>query len=139
MMKNKDSIFVDTSGFKALIDEKDEFHKEAVNIWKNLSQTDVLIVTTNYILDETFTLLRAKCGIGFVLEFRTYLIKSAPIIKLERVTSKDEANAWNWFAKDWSKLSFTDCVSFALMNRLNIKKTFTFDKHFAKAGFLLER
>lgn len=34
--------------------------------------------------------------------------------------------------KEWS---FTDCVSFTTMRRLNVTKAFTFDKHFRQAGF----
>ena len=32
-------------------------------------------------------------------------------------------------------VSFTDCVSFALMNQHDIERAFTFDRHFALAGF----
>jgi hypothetical protein len=34
--------------------------------------------------------------------------------------------------KEWS---FTDCVSFALMHELNIRDSFTTDRHFRQAGF----
>src|SRR3989338_423647 len=139
MTANKEEIIIDTSGFKALIDNKDEFHKEAVKIWKKLEREEIIIVTSNYVLDETFTLFRAKCGIEIVLEFRDYIVKSTPILKIQRVTSRDEASAWNWFVKDWGKLSFTDCVSFGLMRRLNIKRVVSFDDHFKQAGFSIER
>jgi predicted nucleic acid-binding protein len=33
------------------------------------------------------------------------------------------------------KLSFTDAVSFALMRRHRLARAFTFDRHFARAGF----
>ena len=32
-------------------------------------------------------------------------------------------------------ISFTDYLSFALMHRRRIRQAFTFDRHFAKAGF----
>jgi predicted nucleic acid-binding protein len=31
--------------------------------------------------------------------------------------------------------SFTDCVSFALMHEMNIRDSFTTDRHFRQAGF----
>ena len=49
----------------------------------------------------------------------------------------DEAQAWKWFLNDWSKLSFTDCVSFAVMKRLDIARAATFDEHFNQARFTL--
>lgn len=139
MKGNREEVFVDTSGFKALLDKEDELHKDAVSIWDGLKKQKVILLTTNYILDETFTLLRAKCGLALVLEFRDHLVKSAAVLKIERVTSKDEAMAWEWFTKDWSKLSFTDCVSFSVMKRLNIKRVVSFDIHFKKAGFKVEK
>ena len=33
------------------------------------------------------------------------------------------------------KISFTDCLSFIVMQQKNIQKVFTFDKHFEYAGF----
>ena len=33
------------------------------------------------------------------------------------------------------QISFTDCVSFAMMRRLGIGAAFAFDRHFRDAGF----
>lgn len=33
------------------------------------------------------------------------------------------------------ELSFTDCTSFAIMEKLKLHKAFTFDEHFKKVGF----
>lgn len=134
---NKVVVFVDTSGFKAVIDPNDDFHLRAIKIWRKLKEQKAILVTSNYILDETFTLLRARCGLKTVLKFKEALFKSSQTIKIVRVTVADEALAWKWFVKSWSKLSFTDCVSFALMDRLDIKKAVTFDEHFARAGLRL--
>lgn len=139
MRRNREEVFIDTSGFKALLDNEDEFHKKAIQIWERLRKEETSLLTTNYILDETFTLLRARHGIQAVLDFRDLLLKSSAVLKIERVTTKDEAAAWDWFTKDWSRLSFTDCVSFSLMGRLKIERVITFDIHFKKAGFKVEK
>ena len=132
-------IFIDTGGFKAVIDPKDDFHQKAVVIWQRFKKEKAALITSNYVLDETFTLLRARCGVKTALRFKKILSQSGRVIKIIRVTVKDEAAAWQWFIKDWSKLSFTDCVSLALAKRLGIKKVFSFDRHFARAGMKLAR
>lgn len=130
-----DQIFVDTSFFKGLIDEKDDFYKVAVKIFSQMAGQNTILVTSNYILDETFTLVRKRRGKDKVKELRDFLAKAVPPIKIARVTAGDDAGAWDWFLRDWSDLSFTDCVSFALMKRLGLENVATFDQHFQKAGF----
>ncbi len=132
-MANK-VCFIDTSGFKALIDKKDEFTRSAFLCWDKLEKEDWSFLSSNYVLDETYTFIRLRCGKDFVDVFREKLSESWST-KIVRVTVADERNAWKWFSKDWSKLSYTDCVSFAIMERLGIKSFFGFDKHFSRAGF----
>ncbi|MBI4036553.1 PIN domain-containing protein [Candidatus Daviesbacteria bacterium] len=137
-MKNDQGMaFVDTSFFKAIIDPKDKFHQQAKKIEQKVNQQQISLITSNYVLDESFTLIRIKCGLEIVNELRKYLTTISAILKIVRVSVADEAGAWDWFLKDWSKLSFTDCVSFALMKRLGLKKAAAFDAHFTKAGFEL--
>lgn len=135
--KYSDYIFLDTSFFKALVDLKDDFHSNASDIWATFQENNTTLITSNFVLDETFTLLRVKCGIEAVKEFRERLAEGLRRMKIVRVLLRDETNAWDWFWNEWSGLSFTDCVSFALMKRLNIKRVATFDRHFSKAGFAI--
>ncbi|MDO8610039.1 MAG: PIN domain-containing protein [bacterium] len=129
-MKN---VFIDTSAFKALIDEKDDFHVRAKQILD--SNSKVLFITSNYIFDESLTLLRVRCGLSKALDLRALLVDTTLAIRYYRTTVEDEAFAWDWFIKEWKDLSFTDCVTFAMMKRLEIDTIFTFDNHFKKAGF----
>ena len=130
-----DTVFVDTSFFKALIDIRDDFHLRAVDIWMEIIKNKTALITTNFILDETFTLIRVRNGLAAVLEFRDRLAEGLGRAKLVRVTVQDEADAWDWFINEWKDLSFTDCVSFAVMKRLGIVSAATFDRHFSRAGF----
>jgi len=136
-MNKPNVVFVDTSFFKGLIDARDEFHRQAKDSWQRLKEEDTNIITSNYVLDESFTLIRLRCGIKIVDQFRDDIIKSSHVIKIMRVTVADEAEAWKWFLNDWSKLSFTDCISFAMMKRLDITRAAAFDEHFKRAGFTL--
>ncbi|MCX8009478.1 MAG: PIN domain-containing protein [Patescibacteria group bacterium] len=128
-------VFLDSSMFKAVQDDHDEFYEIALPLWNSLLQKEIELVTSNFILDETYTLIRAKCGRQKSLDFRTILLRAGDHFIIERVTIEDEGNAWEWFEKDWKGLSFTDCVSFAMMNRLGITTVASFDRHFQKAGF----
>lgn len=131
---NEESVFIDTSFFKAFVDEDDDFHTQAVRVLKILEQREAKLVTTNYVLDEAITLIRVRCGVLRVKDFQRALVALKPC-KIIRVFGKDESGAWDWFWNDWHHLSFTDCVSFAVMKRLGLTDVATFDEHFARAGF----
>lgn len=136
---NKETIFVDTSFFKGLADDQDNFYKVALKIWSRLGNGDFQLLTSNFVLDETFTLIRPRRKVEGAVGFRDLLIESFTDLEIARVTVEDEAAAWEWFIRDWSDLSFTDCTSFAIMKRLGISRAATFDKHFALAGFKIVR
>ena len=57
------------------------------------------------------------------------------VAELEWVTPADVEAAWQTFRqfgdKEWS---FTDCVSRAVIERLNISTAFAFDEHFRQFG-----
>ena len=129
------SIFIDSSFFKAIVDNNDVFNNQALKIYRKLIEEKALLTTTNFILDETFTVIRVKVSLERAIGFRETLIEMRNVLKVIRVLAADEAAAWQWFIKDWSKLSYTDCISFAVMKRLAIDRVAAFDQHFLQAGF----
>lgn len=130
-------IFIDSSGFKAWLDERDNFHLNAERIVNDLLENKDELITSNFIVDECLTMLRVKCGLDKAMLLKKYLSNTRQLINITRITVSDEKNAWSWFEKEWSGLSFTDCTCFTLMKRLGIKRVFGFDKHFERAGFEL--
>jgi len=128
-------LFVDTSWFKAFSDPSDDFYKNATKQYKKINKEKINLITTNYILDESYTLIRTKVGYQSSMDFREMLVSLVGTLKLIRVIPLDEFKAWEWFIKDWSRLSFTDCTSFAVMKRVGLEDVATFDQHFTKAGF----
>lgn len=128
-------VFIDSSFIFALLVDADSFHADALAFYDVLVKNQAELVVSNYILDETYTLLRIKAGRTKCLELRNAIESSDLLLKVVRVTFEDDAAAWNWFENDWSKLSFTDCTSFAVMKRLGITQVATFDEHFVRAGF----
>ncbi len=120
-------IFVDTSAWYALFDKNDLDHASAVKFKESLTHS---LVTTNYVADETITLVKNRLSHKIAVEVGIKLWKEA-IATLIRVTSSDEKKAWEIFVKYHDKgFSFTDCTSFAVMERLGIAEAFAFDEHF---------
>jgi len=129
MPQNK--IFVDTSAWYAIIDKNDRDHALAAT---KIQVLDRPLVTSNYIFDEILTLLKAKLGFAVAVNFGQKLWNQE-ISALVRITEDDEERAWRIFRQyDDKGFSFTDCTSFALMERLDINTVLAFDDHFIQYG-----
>ena len=126
------SIFVDTSAFFALTDRTDRFHDLAVRF---VEANERLLLTSNFVVFETITLIRMRLGHEPAVKFGHRLLDETvtPII---RVTPADERKAWETFRRCHDKrFSLVDCTSFALMRQLGLKEAFAFDGNFGEAGF----
>jgi len=124
-------IFIDTSALYALLDKSDANHRVAVKFKDSLAHP---LVTSNYITDEIITLAKNRLGYEVALDIGQKLWDES-ITKLIHVTLQDERKAWKIFVKYHDKtFSFTDCTSFALMNRVGITEVFAFDDHFMQYG-----
>ena len=124
-------IFVDTGAWFALAVQNDPDHEAAV-VWLRQNRTPLL--TTDYILAETATLLRMRDktlrGHRLAVRIATTIRREESTI-LEKVTNDDLDNALRIFRTYRDHLfSFVDCTSFAVMERLNVDRAFAFDHHF---------
>lgn len=128
-------VLMDTAGFLALWDASDEHHHRAVQLQSALSRRKRRFLTTDYILDETATLLLMRHSHAAAADFLKTTIESRTL-RLEWIDSNRFLAAANLFNRHQDKQwSFTDCVSFALMHELRIQDSFTTDHHFTQAGF----
>ena len=94
----------------------------------------MLLVTSNFVIDETITLVRMHLGHRIAVEIGDKLWKGVLAIVIH-VTEEDERAAWEVFKRYSDKsFSFTDCTSFVLMKRLHIDRAFSFDRHFRQTG-----
>lgn len=126
-------IFVDTSGWYALVDASDPDHDRARD-W--FTKNRLPLITTDYIFDETLTLIRTSLGHGKAVKFAEKLLASR-LAQLISVTEEDKERAWEIFQKyDDKVLSFTDCTSFAVMERLGLDTAFTVDHDFKALGYI---
>lgn len=126
------NIFVDTGGWYASIVRKDSDHNAAKQFLLNNEMT---LITSDYVMDETVTLLQSRVGHNYAVRFLDTL-RSSQQIQLIHLTSSHIAETINLFRKRPDKgWSFTDCSSFVLMHEYKIEIAFTFDEHFRQAGF----
>jgi hypothetical protein len=128
-------IFVDTGPFLARYVSQDQHHARARRGWKDLEKARSPLLTSSFVLDETFTLLARRASHAFAAD-RAEAIYASRVLTVLRPDTSDEAAALVLFRKlADQEVSFTDCVSFALMRRHRFTRAFTFDRHFAAAGF----
>jgi predicted nucleic acid-binding protein len=126
---------MDTAGFLALWDAADEHHARAVQLQSELSRKKRRFLTTDYIVDETATLLLVRHSHAAATDFLKTTLESKSL-RLEWIDSERFQAAAELFQRhDDKEWSFTDCVSFALMHELKIRDSFTTDHHFSQAGF----
>ena len=128
-------IFIDAGAFLARHLRHDQYHRSALAVWEKLGSNNESCFTSNFVLDETFTLLARRAGYDFAVQ-RANNIYSSQALNIFRPDKKDELNAIKYFGKYADqRVSFTDCISFALMRREKIHRVFSFDRHFEMAGF----
>ncbi len=127
-------IFVDSSALIALAKTNDDRHADARDFLAGLTGS-FQFLTTDYILDETVTRLRDSLGAEKAAYFVEKILESR-IYKIAFIDKRLFLASLKWLKKYADKpLSFTDCSSFALMEKLSLNKAFTFDDDFRKVGF----
>ncbi len=94
------------------------------------------MVTTDYVVYETLTLFKARDNYDRALLVGPQLL-SEELADLVWVQPQDVRAAWDVYErfrdKQWS---FTDCVSYVIIQRLQIKQAMAFDEHFRQFGIM---
>ena len=128
-------VFADTQGWISLSHKRDQFNQKAVKIVKQILDQGRILITTNFVLDETFTLLLVRLTHKSAVEFGE-MVRSTNSIKILHITENIEEDAWQLFKKySDKKFSFTDCTSFVVMQQQHITEVFTNDHHYEQMGF----
>ena len=127
------SVFIDTSGFIAVLDKDNASHAEAVKTWMDILTSEEDLVTTNYVLVETCALVQNRLGMTAIKVFQDDIV---PILQIEWIDKAVHHTAMGiMVAALRKKLSLVDCVSFEVMRILGVTTVFTLDKHFKEQGF----
>lgn len=124
-------IFVDTGAWFAAVVPNDPSHGDVISVMEHYVDE---LVTTDYVLDETITLLARRGEAERAIRLGRRLLEEK-VARLEWVNAPDAARALIIFERHarngWS---FTDCTSLVVMQRLAIEEAVALDHHFKQFG-----
>lgn len=128
-------VFVDTGAWYAAMVRKDRDHDAAKHF---LQHNTSPLMTSDYVMDETVTLLLSRVGHHYAVKFLD-MLQTSREVQLIYLTPAQISTTADLFRKRTDKeWSFTDCSSFVLMREYQIQVAFAFDEHFGQAGFQVE-
>jgi uncharacterized protein len=128
-------LFADTAGWMACADSADPAHVRSCTARDQWLEKEGLLLTTDYIIDETLTLLRLRLGLA-AAEKWWHSIAASSRVQRELIHEERAERARGIFFRYRDKdFSFADCTSFALMREMRLRQALTTDTHFRQAGF----
>jgi uncharacterized protein len=129
------TVFVDTSGFYACLDGTDLFHPQSFAAFERAEKERWRLVTTNYVVHETWALVQRRLGWDAV---ETFLNDLLPRCSVEWVdASLHEAGALRCRRIRERRFSLTDAVSLECIARHQINEAIAQDEHFTRANISL--
>ncbi|MGH7582091.1 MAG: type II toxin-antitoxin system VapC family toxin [Gemmatimonadales bacterium] len=136
-MRQREAAFVDTGAWVALALSRDPLHAEAREQWDALQAAGARLHTSIPVVIETFTFLERNANRDVALTWKE-LIHEPGTVRILPCGLRDLEQSWEYFRRrDLHKLSAVDATSFAIMKRARIRLAYSFDHHFAMAGFRL--
>jgi uncharacterized protein len=125
--------FADTSFYIALLNERDEQHRHAVEL---ATAFQGVVLTTEYVLVELGNWLAHSGNRQVFVRFLEVLARDTDTTIVpgdSQLFQKGVALYTNRQDKEWS---LTDCTSFVVMADHEIDEALTADHHFEQAGFI---
>ena len=131
-------VFVDTGGWIGTAVARDQTHEAAATYARRLADGRVPLLTTNYVLAETYTRIRYDDGHAkaLVLDGLIREMIRGGQLSIGWVTPAIHEEALALFRRYADhEFSIVDCASFVVMRDEGISEAFTTDRHFEQAGF----
>ena len=119
----------------ACADAADPAHLRAATSRDAALEEGLPLVTTDFVVDETLTLLRLRLGLG-PADAWWRQIEGSRRLRWERISVErfDKARQLFFRYRD-KRFSFTDCTSFVVMQELKLSRALATDRHFRQMGF----
>ena len=129
------SIFVDSGSWIALFSRRDQHHDEADRMFRTIVASKQPLFTTNLVLAEIHRLLLYRAGSKAAIA-ALEKIEASPLVRVEFANAKNHQSATNWLKKlNEHSISYTDAISFSIMEALGCREVLSYDHHFRAAGF----
>ena len=125
------STFVDSGAWYATFVPADPQHLK-ITAWHRANPEPLF--TSDFVVDETLTLFRARGQHLRAIEFgrRVFDLKTIAVHFLD---GAELWRAWEMFreqpTRNWS---FTDCTSKVLIEKFHVHRVLTFDRHFQESA-----
>lgn len=129
------SLFVDTSALLAFLDADQPRHADVIDAWTRAVAEERPLVTSNYVLVESFALVQRRLGLEPLRAMADILV---PMLRPLWVDEGLHAAAVAaLLAANRRGLSLVDCTSFELMRSHGLTDALALDADFARQGFRL--
>jgi len=136
-MRQGEAAFVDSGAWIALALSRDPLHASAREQWDMLQAGGAKLHTSIPVVIETFTFLERNATRDVALTWKASIYERGTV-KILPCELRDLEQSWQYFKRsNLHKLSAVDATSFVIMKRARIRLAFTFDHHFAVAGYRL--
>lgn len=135
-------LFMDTWGWLVLRDQSHSKHGLLAGFLKSFLVSGGSLYTTDYVLDETFTMLFTRLPSSKAESSLKLIVNSlkAGEFFMEWITPERFIRSWKFRQKlrDKLRFSFTDVSSMIIMQELGIYKILTENSYFASADLGFE-
>lgn len=130
--QSNEAIFADTYYWLALVNPRDQAHKEAVILSQTLNAP---LVTTAWVLTEVGDALRDPKNRPTFVQLMYDITNDPQTTVVEAEQSWLDRGLALYAARLDKKWSLTDCISFEVMNDLGVTEALSGDSDFVQAGF----
>jgi hypothetical protein len=137
-MRKKNVIFIDTSAWLAVIDEKNTNHKAAGKYFEKLLETNPRLITNNLIVDDTLLYLKTNYGSELARKFLAIIDESTMSVNLlvDWVSRRIRRIALDSYLKSSNaNLTIKHFYIFESLKRKKIDLIFSFDQNLKDFGY----
>jgi len=135
-------LFIDTWGWLTLFDKREAKHEWASTFYRRLRSHGSEVYTTDYVLDETCTLLFKRLPVENAMRGYDSIAEAAEtgFLTIEWITPERFERAMDLRRRydDKPGISFTDLTSMAVMQETEVRDVLTADAHFEHVGLAFQ-